>query len=143
MTVQGQVILLQIAPQTLDWIVQTLPKLIQVRITNLLVRLTVLGDFVWAKDDPKCYLDADAFGVPLPEKLFNNFRSPTGDGVTGGNFEAWFWLKLDIATQVKPPLKLLQAQFFSKNNPVGNPVATPFELMREGAGPGNRTGVPL
>src|SRR5207247_1315683 len=64
--------------------------------TRLLVRLTLLGNFIW--DDNGRYLDGESFGTrgqAGPQfidllKLQNGTLS--GDGRRGGDFRMWFWL---------------------------------------------------
>jgi hypothetical protein len=72
------------------------------QLSRVLARLTLRGNFLWAKengeDDSKLYLDGEVFR----NKKNQDFRInlPSGDGRKGGDFEMWFWLK------TRPPLEL-------------------------------------
>ena len=57
---------------------------------RILARLTLKGNFIWAKHDPNLYLDGDSFGVPGDGHIDVLLNS--GDGRRGGDFEMWFWL---------------------------------------------------
>jgi hypothetical protein len=58
-------------------------------VSKVLARLTLKGNFIWAKGEHTLYLDGEAFGV---ENTDSNLDLPSGDGRRGGDFEMWFWL---------------------------------------------------
>ncbi|HKR65689.1 MAG TPA: DUF6519 domain-containing protein [Thermoanaerobaculia bacterium] len=55
-----------------------------------LVRLTMLGNFIWATDDVPRYLDGDSFAEPQASPIV--LHLPSGDTRRGGDFRMWFWL---------------------------------------------------
>jgi len=57
---------------------------------RLLARLTLKGNFIWARDNPAVYLDGEAFGEPGGQHTELRLRS--GDGGPGGDFKMWFWV---------------------------------------------------
>lgn len=69
-----------------------------------LVRLRVLGNFVWAADDRTRHLDGDLFGTPAQSGAgpVTGVRLPSGDGRRGGDLEMWFWLDRQV-TEPNPP----------------------------------------
>ena len=85
---------------TRDWLTNRLFQVLstlKVPDTLLLVRLTVLGNFIF--DDKDRYLDGESYGTKKAG-LFNLRPLPTpasdsvsGDGRRGGDFRMWFWLK--------------------------------------------------
>lgn len=76
------------------WIQNVLPKAREYRLNRILARLTIKGNFIWAKDNPDMYLDGDTFGIKDEDRI--ELRpQPSGDGRQGGDFEMWFWLKLE------------------------------------------------
>ncbi len=58
---------------------------------RLLARLTLKGNFIWAKGRPNVYLDAETYGL-VPNSTPNDLSLPTGDQRRGGDMEMWFWL---------------------------------------------------
>ncbi len=70
---------------------------------RVLAHLTLKGNFIWAANDPDCYLDGNAFDIENPNGepsgstsssglIRTDLRFPSGDGRRGGDFEMWFWL---------------------------------------------------
>lgn len=59
---------------------------------RILARLTLKGNFIWAREDASLYLDGDLFGVVAEEGNVTAARAPSGDGKRGGDLEMWFWL---------------------------------------------------
>ena len=60
---------------------------------GLLGHLIVKGNFIWSKDDPKLFLDGEAFGQPPQGGNSNiSLQLPSGDRRRGGNFDMWFWV---------------------------------------------------
>lgn len=61
---------------------------------RVLARMTLKGNFIWAKEDPLMYLDGEGFGKsagPATEP-YTAVGFPSGDGRRGGDLEMWFWL---------------------------------------------------
>jgi hypothetical protein len=80
-----------------------------------LVCLTLKGNFIWAREDPRLYLDGEVFGTRARGGLTAiDLRRGSGDGRKGGDFEMWFWL---VARQVDRPIVLIPAV-----NPTFNPA---------------------
>lgn len=81
------------ADATAKWLPGELKQLItRVPEKRILCRIHLAGNFVVAERGDKkdlLYLDGDAFFAPAAAP---QIRLPTGDGVTGGSFEGWFWL---------------------------------------------------
>jgi hypothetical protein len=59
---------------------------------GILARLTLKGNFIWARDNPGLLLDGDAFALPAAGTVTTSLSLPTGDRRRGGTFEMWFWL---------------------------------------------------
>lgn len=61
---------------------------------NILVRMRVLGNFIWAANDPERYLDGEVFGAPAgtANQPRTEARLPSGNARRGGDLEMWFWL---------------------------------------------------
>jgi hypothetical protein len=80
---------------------------VDARIERLLVRLTLKGNFIWSQprpESPRMYLDGDAFGVMNAGSTRTDidFKDGTGDGVRGGDFEMWFWLRRPGSGTTRP-----------------------------------------
>jgi hypothetical protein len=75
---------------TQTWLEQTLFTKMGDRGNRLLARLTLKGNFIWARDNPALYLDGEVFGEPGGQHTELRLRS--GDGRPGGDFEMWFWI---------------------------------------------------
>jgi hypothetical protein len=69
-----------------------LPALKFVGDRGILTRLTLKGNFIWARDNPGLLLDGDAFALPTAGTVTTSLSLPTGDRRRGGPFEMWFWL---------------------------------------------------
>jgi hypothetical protein len=77
-----------------------LPGLPAVKLANdrgILARLTLRGNFIWARNDPGLFLDGEAFALPQAGTVTTALQLPSGDRRRGGTFEMWFWI---IATPV-------------------------------------------
>ncbi|HEX7318178.1 MAG TPA: DUF6519 domain-containing protein [Pyrinomonadaceae bacterium] len=59
---------------------------------RILARLTLKGNFIWARTDASLYLDGELFGVVAEQGNVTAARAPSGDGKRGGDLEMWFWL---------------------------------------------------
>jgi hypothetical protein len=72
-----------------------------VRISDrLLVQLILKGNFIWGRDNPRAFLDGDAFGQPTASAQPIGLSLPSGDGRRGGDFEMWFWLRPSVQLNV-------------------------------------------
>jgi hypothetical protein len=82
------------AQETQIWLLQQLfPRMTERRRGDrLLARLTVQGNFVWARTNPDLFLDGEVFGLRRDPDTNTSLRFPSGDGRRGGNLEMWFWL---------------------------------------------------
>ena len=60
------------------------------QIRRVQARLTLKGNFIWAGDDQRLFLDGDVFGTRAQQGT--GLTLPSGDGRRGGDFEMWFWL---------------------------------------------------
>jgi hypothetical protein len=60
--------------------------------TSLLAHLTLKGNFIWAHDNPRLFLDGNAFGAQGPDDTRTDVRLPSGNNQRGGDFEMWFRL---------------------------------------------------
>ena len=78
-------------PSTVN-ILNNLPLLTPGSDPGILVRLTLKGNFIWARADPKLYLDGKPSGFRLPGGNTTDIHSPSGGGHPGSDFEMWFWL---------------------------------------------------
>lgn len=63
---------------------------------GVLARLTLKGNFIWARDNPAIYLDGSVFGVQTPGSDHTDINLPSGDNKPGSDFEIWFWLNLSF-----------------------------------------------
>ncbi len=93
---------------------------------RLLARLTLKGNFIWARDNPALYLDGEVFGKPGGQHT--ELRLHSGDGRPGGDFEMWFWVARDFA----PDIDVTPTALDFSNVPVGQ-LATK-ELTVENTG---------
>jgi hypothetical protein len=59
---------------------------------GVLARLTLRGNFIWARNDPSLFLDGEAFGFPRAGTITTSLGLPSGDRRRGGVFESWFWI---------------------------------------------------
>jgi hypothetical protein len=65
---------------------------------GILARLTLKGNFIWARQNRNLYLDGETFG-DFHDGAPNIFlKLPSGDKRRGGDFEMWFWLVAAPAT---------------------------------------------
>ncbi|MGW8249465.1 MAG: DUF6519 domain-containing protein, partial [Anaerolineales bacterium] len=58
---------------------------------QVLLHLTLKGNFIWEQDNPRIYVDGEAFALPDGQTP-HNLRLPSGDRRRGGDFELWFRL---------------------------------------------------
>jgi hypothetical protein len=74
---------------------------------RVLARLTLHGNFIWARSDQNLYLDGEVFGI-RKEGASNPtvLRFPSGDDRRGGNLEMWFYL-------VQEPLRIVSLNFIT------------------------------
>jgi hypothetical protein len=76
---------------TAAWLTKLLMPAVKARnVERLLVRVTVLGNFVWTEKG--VYLDGEAFAKPTTAASID-WLPPSGDGRRGGNFAIWFWIR--------------------------------------------------
>jgi Family of unknown function (DUF6519)/Carboxypeptidase regulatory-like domain len=69
-----------------------MPRLQGRQITDrVLAHLTIKGNFIFARENPRMNLDGEAFGRPVGEDRIN-LDLPSGDNRRGGDLEMWFWL---------------------------------------------------
>jgi hypothetical protein len=61
----------------------------QMPVDELLFKVRLHGNFVWAEDDPNLFLDAEAFGFRRDDLI--EARLPSGDQRRGGALHLWFW----------------------------------------------------
>jgi hypothetical protein len=70
---------------------------------RLLAHFTLKGNFIWGPNNraAQIYLDGDAYGIPRLDNpsdatsIRTSLKLPkSGNGVSGGDFEMWFWLVL-------------------------------------------------
>lgn len=96
-TVERESVLWQPAEATRVWLLQMLFVTLarRNRGDRVLCHLTLKGNFISGADAPNLWLDGDAFGVPRRRGNVNatELALPSGDGVRGGDFECWFWLR--------------------------------------------------
>jgi hypothetical protein len=80
--------------ETADWLQRVLfGYMEEMRLgERVLARLTLKGNFIWARDSPDIYLDGEAFGAPDDGRTALRLDEGSGDGRRGGDFEMWFWL---------------------------------------------------
>lgn len=99
------------APTVENWLPKLRDKLQDLDLPDfsegvrVLINLTLKGNFIWAANNPKKYLDGEAFGT-RDDETASNLRLPSGDGRRGGDFEMWFWLVPPprlIALRINPP----------------------------------------
>lgn len=73
---------------------------------RLLVRLRLLGRYLWAAEDPSLHVDGQLFGrpdngVPRPRSFAD---LPSGGGALGSDLEMWFWIgRTREGTVIAPP----------------------------------------
>lgn len=58
---------------------------------RVLAHLTIKGNFIFARENPRLNLDGEAFGTPRGEDRIE-LDLPSGDNRRGGDLEMWFWL---------------------------------------------------
>lgn len=108
-------------PETQAWLQQRLFIMMREfkRGERVLARLTVKGNFIWAAEDkpndPKLYLDGEAYGFRQPGATNTDVRFD-GDGRRGGDLEMWFWLTPPSATFKVSGVRILSS-FANPANP--------------------------
>jgi len=87
----------------------------------ILVRLRVMGRFVWSQDDPRRFLDGAVFGFNRGSSN-TDIRLPSGEGRNGSDLEMWFWLTSDDDAESLPEIRvgLTQRSVLFSNGP-GDP----------------------
>jgi hypothetical protein len=87
---------LQWVPTTpvITWLRQQVEALARINRDRLLVRLRLLGAYVWAAEDPSLHIDGQLFGrpdgaVPRPRSFAD---LPSGNGAGGSDLEMWLWV---------------------------------------------------
>jgi hypothetical protein len=79
-------------PEAMTWLAVLLANMVERGFgQQVLARLALQGNFVWAQEDPDLYLDGDVFGIQTPDGTVG-LRFPSGDGRRGGDFRMWFRL---------------------------------------------------
>jgi Family of unknown function (DUF6519) len=64
---------------------------------QLLIHLTLKGNFLYAEGDPQLNLDGEVFGI-LKGATLDGQLPQSGEGRRGGDLEMWFWLVPDQKT---------------------------------------------
>jgi hypothetical protein len=91
---------LSTAGRTISWrpfeatrrFINQLPGLKPASDPEILARLTLKGNFIWARDNPQAYLDGKPSGFRLSDGNTTDIHLPSGGGLPGSDFEMWFWL---------------------------------------------------
>ena len=78
------------APDTRKWMTERLFQMMRElkRGDSVLARLTLKGNFIWARTDPTLYLDGEVFG--FRQGANTDIRLPSGNNLRGGDLEMWF-----------------------------------------------------
>jgi hypothetical protein len=94
---EGQRILWRPLTNTVEWLVDGLfQRLLELRVADrILVYLRLRGNFVWSEDNPRVFVDGEAFGRSEAGRRMA-LRLPSGDGTSGGDLESWFWIGPDL-----------------------------------------------
>ncbi len=58
---------------------------------EVMLHLTLKGNFIWERGNPRIYVDGDVFALPDGQTP-HNVRLPSGDRLRGGDLEMWFRL---------------------------------------------------
>jgi hypothetical protein len=100
--------------ETQSWLVQQLFQMMAEfgRGDRILARLTLQGNFIWAREDLDLFMDGEVFGLTGPAGN-TSLRLPGGDDRRGGDLEMWFWV---VPSQ--PPV----GDFVLVATPVGNAI---------------------
>jgi photosystem II stability/assembly factor-like uncharacterized protein len=99
---EGNLIHWRPAPTTTKWIASSLRERLQ-RTGEMLVHLTLKGNFVYAEERPELNVDGEAFGALDGDLL--DVKLPTGDRRRGGDLEMWFRLFARGEPEPEPGLK--------------------------------------
>jgi hypothetical protein len=92
-SIQEQRMLWSPTSEANQWLQQILfPRLQQRQIVDrVLAHVTIKGNFIFSREDPRLNLDADVFGTPRdPDRV--DLDLPSGDKRRGGDLDMWFWL---------------------------------------------------
>jgi hypothetical protein len=74
---------------TLTWISAVFRELDRAKLPlRVLARLQMRGNFIWSKKNPDLFLDGELFA----KKNQSELQFPSGDHISGGNVDMWFWL---------------------------------------------------
>ncbi len=89
-SVDGTFLFWKPSPAALSWVASEIKRLSEVlgQDVQILARLTLKGNFIWAPNAPELYVDGETLGDTVEDGL----ALPSGDGKRGGDFETWFWL---------------------------------------------------
>jgi hypothetical protein len=103
----------------------------------VLARLTLKGNFIWARDNQDIYLNGAVVGVPTTSgtQQTTSLQLPSGDGRRAADVEMWFWL-------ISQPLAILSASSLNFSTPqlVGSPTSQSVTLTSQSATALNFTG---
>lgn len=81
------------------WLVGQFAKVVQAaKIEQVLLHVTLKGNFVYGEGDPELNVDGEPFGLLRGGML--DVALPSGDRRRGGNLELWFWLRTRTAPKV-------------------------------------------
>jgi hypothetical protein len=118
----------------LDWLRRQLDQLGQFERDRMLVRMRLLGAYVWAADDATLHIDGQLFGRPNTgvQRPRSFAVLPSGNGAGGSDLEMWFWIgRARELPVVQPPVG---------GGLVGPPVVVP---TRPPVGPGGLVAAPV
>ncbi len=78
---------------TIAWLVDRLFQALKAvhNRNEVMLHLTLKGNFIWEQGNPRIYVDGDVFGMPDGQTP-HNVRLPSGDRLRGGDLEMWFRL---------------------------------------------------
>jgi hypothetical protein len=103
--------------------------------TRLLVRLTLLGNFIWG--DGERYLDGDTFGTKGSVGVIDLRKLPSGDGRRGGDFRMWFWIKRTFRFVNVTPRPMSPGRSFNVMIQLVDPAPTGGLQLQLAANPSN------
>jgi len=92
-SIQEQRMLWSPTSEANQWLQQILFSRLQQRqiVDRVLAHVTIKGNFIFSREDPRLSLDADVFGTPRdPDRV--DLDLPSGDKRRGGDLDMWFWL---------------------------------------------------
>ena len=92
---EGNSIIWRPTAETARWLNERLLGMVRElqRGDRVLAHLTLKGNFIWSREEPRVYLDGEVYGVTRSGGLTDlDLARGSGDGRRGGDFEMWFWL---------------------------------------------------